>query len=418
MYFDKVKYFEHLVQVAYRDGSLEINRLNANVYGYRFNKNGCWFITSSQDNGLTDFNTIKVKALHFLSDRKCEGFADATLFKGYIEIGKEMPQEDEIIGLIKDLCDEAKALRNIKCEVIANMKTINKKIIRENEEFAEEVKRLIEIEIGLLELRDISTNIIATNYKVVIPWSKDYIAKVIDTVFRETINKLNIYSKARPLKPYQYGKANTVFGFETSAAFIHEISHLLEADYQYNPRFIGSAIASKDFNLYDNPHDYDSPAIRFFDDEGVSTKRRTLIEDGVIRDFHHTRNTAAIHGSEPGSAYGLFQKPIPFHTTLVLKSGDWKEMEIISETRNGFYIGGIVMASLEKGYIRIIPEDSFIIENGELSEAIKIRELKVPLTNLKTINAISKSLSVRTSREKEWIVAEKAPYIRLEAFVT
>lgn len=420
IYFDQVRYSEEILQIAYRDGSLESNRLVATVYGYRFNKDGCWFITSLQNNvNSIDFDTVKTKAMRYLLDRNCGGFAGTILFKGSIEIGKEFPQEDEAIELIKNLCDETKAIHNVKCEVIVDIKSIEKEIIRENNEVARETRKIIEIELGLLKLHDVASQFIASNYTAIIPWTKDHVTKTIDLMFRETIDKLTKYSRARLLKPYQYGKANIILGSQAAAALIHEISHLLSADYyQYSQRLIGSIIAPRDFNLYDNPHDYDSPTIKFFDDECVSTKRRALIEDGIVRDLHHTRNTAAIYGSEPGSAYGLFQRPTPFHTTLVLKPGDWREMEMISETKSGFYIGGVAIATLERGYIRMIPEDSFIIENGELSEAVKIHEVKIPIVNLRTINAVSRTAKVRVLKEKEWIVAEKAPYIRLEAFIT
>lgn len=419
-YHDRVRYSEDAVQIAYRGGSLEINRLSATVYGYRFNRNGCWFIVSTQDGGhALDFNAVKTKAVRYLLDRRsCGGFAEAMLFKGHIEIGRETPQEDEVAELIRDLCDEVETMHSARCEAILYMKSIEREITRENSEVAHEIRRMVEIEIGLLKSFDITLQAITSSYTAIIPWTKEHVTKTIDVMFREAINKLNTSSRARTLKPYQYGRASVILGHEAASAFIHELSHLLEAGYlQYTQKLVGNLIAPRDFNLYDNPHDYDSPTIRFFDDECVSTRKRTLVEDGIVRDLHHTRTTAALHGSEPGSAYGLFQRPVPLHTTLILKPGDWRETEMISETRNGFYIEGVAVAMLERGYIRIVPDSSFTVENGELSEAIRIREVKIPIANLKTVNAISRALRIRVSREREWIIAEKAPCIRLEAFV-
>ncbi|MEM1917062.1 MAG: hypothetical protein QXU00_07265, partial [Ignisphaera sp.] len=68
-------------------------------------------------------------------------------------------------------------------------------------------------------------------------------------------------------------------------------------------------------------------------------------------------------------------------------------------------------------YIRFVPEFSYTIENGEFRESIKIREVKVPLQSIKTINAISKDAKIRTSIEKSWLVSEIAPTIRLVAYV-
>jgi len=91
---------------------------------------------------------------------------------------------------------------------------------------------------------------------------------------------------------------------------------------------------------------------------------------------------------------------------------------MIEETRSGILINGVALATLEMGYIRLIPQNASIIKHGEVQDNVKVREVKIPLSNLRTINAISKELNIRTSKERDWIVTEVAPYIRLEAYVT
>jgi len=101
-----------------------------------------------------------------------------------------------------------------------------------------------------------------------------------------------------------------------------------------------------------------------------------------------------------------------------LKPGDWKDKEIIEETRNGFYVNEISMATLERGYIRLIPEILYLIEDGELKESVTAHEIKIPFIALRSINAISRDLGLNISIEKGFIVAEKAPTIRLEGYIS
>ncbi|ADM28624.1 peptidase U62 modulator of DNA gyrase [Ignisphaera aggregans DSM 17230] len=417
IYRDTVIYSEKIVELAYRDGSMELNKLSAKVIGYRANVNGCWYIVSMQNGD--DPSILREKL-----DRKirydyiCGEFAEAELFKGHVEIGREFPDEDELHSEIKNLCLETKALEDVRCEAVLTMRNTSKVIERENGDRAVEHRKIIDIEISMLGKTVYGVPFLAASRRALIPWSKTDVIKILDGIFRETHDKLRSSSGVKGLKPYLYGKTSIVLSKQSTAMLIHEISHLLDASHIYSAKVIGTQLASKDVELYDDPHDYEAPSIRFFDDEGVRTRKRSLIEEGVVRDLHHTRVTAKSFGSEPGSAYGLFSRPIPFHSVLILKPGDWKDKEIIEETRNGFYVNEISMATLEKGYIRLIPEMLYLIENGELKESVAAHEIKIPFIALRSINAISRDLGLNISIEKGFIVAEKAPTIRLEGYIS
>jgi predicted Zn-dependent protease len=418
LYKDRVIYVESVTQTAFRDDSLEINKSSASVGGVRVNKDGCWYIVSKQSVEL-NFNELEEKALHMVDpSRSCGELADAELFKGSIEIGKEFPDEDEVAKQLRDLCLEIKASHGVKCEAIVTMMDVFRAIIRDNGEEAKERKRIVELEVGLLGTAPYGYQLFASNFTAFISWSAQHVIKSLDVVIRETASKIGKGVSIRGLKPYEVGRATLVLDEMASAALIHELSHLLNPLYSASQRLVGLKLFTEGFELYDNPHAPESPAIRFFDDEGVTVRKRTLIEDGVVRDLHHTRTTSKQFSSEPGSAYGLFTKPVPFHTTLVLKSGDWGDKEIIEETKKGFLIEGVSMATLEEGYVRIVPQYSYVIEDGEIKEAIRIREVKIPLVAFRTVSAISKSQKLRVSIEKEWLVAEMSPRIRIEGYVS
>lgn len=414
MYSDSVKLSEDVIQIASREGSLELSTYSNTVYGYRVNIDGCWRIVSSNDKETLERIKQQVMSIQV---EECGDLAEAKLYRGSIEIGKEYPELDELMKIVNGLCSEAKGYNVLRCEILVLLRTVRKLIEREDNDFANELRRIVEVEVGLISRTSYGLTVFASNHSIFISWNSKEVIKFVDSLFKETMNKLMSMSGLKPLKPYMYGKNTVILDHVASAALFHEVSHLLDATYVYSTRIVGSRLCSDEVEVYDDPHNAESPSIRFFDDEGVVTKKRSLIENGVVRDLHHTRFTARVAGSEPGSAYGLFYNPVPFHTTLVIKPSDWRYDEVLEDTKKGLYIVGVSMATLEEGYIRLIPEHGYIIENGELKEAVKIREVRFPLASLKTINAITRDTKVRTSYEKSWPVSEVAPMIRLEAFV-
>ncbi|MEM4513002.1 MAG: metallopeptidase TldD-related protein [Ignisphaera sp.] len=416
LYSDVVTLTEEVTQIAYREGSMEINRYVNIIYGYRVNIDGCWRIVSSNDRNRDVLEKLKERILVTPSN-ECGELAEAELYKGKVDIGKDHIDVDEIVKMVYDLCSEAKGYNITKCEQIVTLRTIHRSIERSNDDVAHELKRIAEVEIGLLGRSSYSLTSFSSNYKAMIIWNPKDVIKSIDLAFKEAVNKMSHMYMLKPLRPYLYGRTIVVLDYIASAALFHEISHLLDSTYGYGAKIVGYKLCSEEVEVYDEPHNIESPSIRFFDDEGVTVKKRSLIENGVVQDLHHTRSTAKTSGSEPGSAYGLFHSPVPFHTTLVVKSGDWKYDEILGDTKKGFYINGVVVASLEEGFIKLVPEYGYTIQDGELKEAVKIREVKIPLSGLRNINAISKNTNIRMSYEKMWLVSEVAPMIRLEAYV-
>lgn len=416
MYSDAVSLSETVEQVSIRDGSIEMNRFSNESYGYRVNVSGCWIIVSSNRYSRDELERLRNKALNIVVS-SCGELSDAELYSGRIEIGREFPEFEETSKLLYDLCSEAKGYGVQRCEVDLLMRSVSRSIERESGENAYELKKIVEVEIALMRFTEYGLPIFVSDFVAMVSWHPNDVLKNLERVFKTAVDKSTNMSRLRSLKPYLYGRAQIILDHTASASIFHEVSHILDASYIYSQRVLGVKICSDEVEVYDEPYNYQSPSVRFFDDEGVVAKKRTLIEGGVVRDLHHTRLTAKQAGSEPGSAHGLFHTPVPFHTSLVVKAGDWRYGEILEDTKKGFYVGGVTISTLEEGYIRLVPEYGYLIEDGELKEMVKIREVKIPLKGLKTISAISRDVKVRTSYEKSWLVSEISPMIRLEAYV-
>ncbi|BFH72333.1 metallopeptidase TldD-related protein [Sulfurisphaera javensis] len=133
--------------------------------------------------------------------------------------------------------------------------------------------------------------------------------------------------------------------------------------------------------IVDNPLNEISPAFSTFDDEGVLTKRKELIGDGIVQDYLGTLYTK--YGSS-GNARGI--PPEPDFFTLEIKSGDWNLEEMMNENKDGVVIYGVESVQIVENSIRITPK---IVEKGGIG--LKIREIAIPFQELLFINAISKT---------------------------
>jgi len=408
-YEDRVLYSEKVHQIAYRGGSVEHNVMSADVRALRISINGCWFISSVQGAG-----SEPTPLRPYAEPSRCPGFSDAQLYSGSTALGVPLSSVDfeYIAKLVSEVCGELEAGGVSRCEAVAVVREFSRRIERVNGSFAEEVKRVFYV-----ELAAVGGGSMASASRASILWNQKSLEAAIDYLSKKVSEELSKSLKASPIKPFQIGRSKVILSGEAAPALIHEVSHLLD------PTYVGTAImsrriASESFNLVDDPFYPESPATRFFDDEGVATARRTLIESGTVVDLHNTRATAARTQLRPGSAYGLFHVPIPFHTTLRLEPGDWRLEEALSEMREGYLVEGVAAATTEKGYIRVIPTLAYRVEKGEELQPVKLSEVRIPIRSLRTVWAVGRKLFERQTLEKDYLVAEVAPFIGLEAYVT
>jgi predicted Zn-dependent protease len=87
---------------------------------------------------------------------------------------------------------------------------------------------------------------------------------------------------------------------------------------------VGRPIADENVTLVDDPSARGAPFAASFDDEGVATSRRSLVERGVVTGYLANRRFAsAVEGSSPGSAWrrSASTPPRPGATNLLLIGG-------------------------------------------------------------------------------------------------
>ncbi len=423
-YCDRVKFYENATEITFRNGSIEKNHLRASVVGIRACVDGCWYIESYQDASRinkVDLNRVyqealsKALAIAKRNPRVCPGIVEVNNYQGTFTLGKPDFDENSVEDIVVNYCEEVQAYGVTRCEITILFRDIHRVIESIHGERAEERKFVYEVT-AALSIKSLNGRIGFGSKQVHVVAGIVPLEKAVEFVVGEALNRARASLQSKALNPLYVGKYPIVLDPEACSALFHEISHALDAEAMLTIAK-GSRIGSPELEVYDDPLTPYSPAARAFDDEGVASKRRMLIEGGVVVDHHHTRKTAYLYGSDPGSAYGLFRPPQAFHTQLVVKEGDWKRSEILEETKKGFAVYGIVMAVLERGYIRLMPEYARRIEGGEEKDFIYVRAVKIPLNRIKTIDAISREQMVRTSIENDRIIAEVSPYIRIEGFV-
>lgn len=408
-YSDVVTYNEESLELAYRDGHYELNKSVINVNARREFKDGRWRITSCQGCYVEDLMKLTPTSLSISS---ADELLDTDLYVGSVRLGEMLSRPTDLLVVSADVCGELGS--NVaRCEVVINIRNYVKTIRRDVGE-ASESKVMVEFIVGVVsKLGRIGYGGV---YKAMIPKSSNVDVALIDKMVRTAYKKSLASCKCKALNPINVGKHPLILRPEVSAALIHEVSHLLEAT-SLNRLSLGLKLGPEDLHIYDNPYESSSPTVRLFDDEGVPTIKRSLVENGRVIDYHHTRLTASKLESRAGSAYGIYHPPIPYHTTLTMRSGDWREDEIIAETKRGFLVDGVVIAEVRDTYIRIVPEYAIYVEGGEIKDYVKLNEIIIPINMLKSISAVGRNQALRVSYERNYLVAELTPTIKVEGYI-
>jgi len=173
----------------------------------------------------------------------------------------------------------------------------------------------------------------------------------------------------------------------------------------------GSRVAAEKFTLVDDPRTPELLGSTAFDDEGLPTTSKPIIEGGALRTLLHNSKTAAkMQAKSTGNAGWIY----PRAWTLSVKPGDAALDEMIREVKRGVVITNNWYTRLQnyvEGIFSTIARDAaFYVENGEI---------KHPVTRIRIADRLPKLLSNIELLGKElydiswWEVspAVRAPYI-------
>jgi PmbA protein len=165
---------------------------------------------------------------------------------------------------------------------------------------------------------------------------------------------------------------------------------------------LGEKIASENFSLIDDPHYPEAIGSKPFDDEGVPTIPRPLIDSGVFANTYSDSFYAFKEGRQssgnacrPGSPVGRSAQPIPFPSphNLRIKGNTVTKDEMIKDTKKGLLVGRLwytYAVNPERGDFSCTARSGVrIIENGSIKRPGKsvriVHNLPVLLQNISAI---------------------------------
>lgn len=140
---------------------------------------------------------------------------------------------------------------------------------------------------------------------------------------------------------------------------------------------IGEYVASKKVTIIEDPLQKNI-FFRYFDDEGVATFAKTIVEKGVLKTYFHNLSTASQMGVEPtGNGYkgGAKGKVGISFRNLYLKPGKLSEEEMLSSIQEGVYINDVqglhAGMNMQSGNFSL-QAAGFMIRDGKIAEPINL----------------------------------------------
>jgi TldD protein len=178
------------------------------------------------------------------------------------------------------------------------------------------------------------------------------------------------------------GRMTVVLSSEAGGTMIHEaIGHGLEADLAQQglsvySKKIGEKVASSLITVVDDPTLPQKRGSYAFDDEGVPSRRTTLVEEGILKGYLYDRLTALEEGVESsgnGRRESYQHKPIPRMSNTMILPGKMIPEEIVRSVEKGLFVrkmGGGQVNTVNGDFIFEVNE-GYLIEKGSIGEPVR-----------------------------------------------
>jgi TldD protein len=178
------------------------------------------------------------------------------------------------------------------------------------------------------------------------------------------------------------GKMAVVLSSEAGGTMIHEaIGHGLEADLAqqglsvYSNK-IGEKVASSLVSVVDDPTLPQKRGSYAFDDEGVTSRRTTLVDQGILRGYLYDRLSAmeaGVESSGNGRRESYQHRPIPRMSNTMILPGKMSPEEIVRSVEKGLFVkkmGGGQVNTVNGDFIFEVTE-GYRIEKGSVGESVR-----------------------------------------------
>ena len=182
--------------------------------------------------------------------------------------------------------------------------------------------------------------------------------------------------------PAPAGQMTVVLGAGWPGILLHEaVGHGLEGDFNrkgssaFSGR-VGQRVAAEGVTVIDDGTIVDRRGSLNIDDEGNTTQRTVLIEDGILKGYLQDSLNARLMGVAPtgnGRRESFAHLPIPRMTNTMMLAGTPDPAEIIKSVKTGIYAAnfGGGQVDITSGKFVFSMSEAYLIEDGKVTRPIK-----------------------------------------------
>ena len=183
-------------------------------------------------------------------------------------------------------------------------------------------------------------------------------------------------------RPAPAGEMTVVLGPGWPGILLHEaVGHGLEGDFNRKGSSafsgkIGKRVAAKGVTVLDDGTIADRRGSLNVDDEGNTSQRNVLIEDGILKGYIQDSMNARLMGVKPtgnGRRESYAHIPMPRMTNTYMLGGDKQPEEIVASIKRGLYAtnfgGGQV--DITSGKFVFSASEAYWVENGKILYPVK-----------------------------------------------
>ncbi len=199
----------------------------------------------------------------------------------------------------------------------------------------------------------------------------------LDKQIVETAERVMRQLSAKPVQGRDY---TVILDPKLTGVFIHEaFGHLSEGDNVYESEkmkevlVLGKEIASPKLTIVDSSVIPGLAGSFVYDDEGVEAHKTVLVENGILTNRLHSRETAAkMNEKTTGNARALTTgyAPIPRMTNTYIEKGDVTFNEMISDIKEGIYAIRMLGGQTNGELFTFASGEAYMIRDGKIAEPV------------------------------------------------
>ncbi|MFX0096549.1 MAG: TldD/PmbA family protein [Candidatus Hodarchaeota archaeon] len=203
-------------------------------------------------------------------------------------------------------------------------------------------------------------------------------------------------------KPTPSGRFPVVLDPQMAGLIAHEsFGHGLEADQVLRDRsflsgYLEKRVASDPVTISDDSAAEGLYGSYYFDDEGIKSRKNILVENGILKSFIHTRETASMMNASVtanGRAQDFSRRIYVRMSNTYFEKGDHSFEELIEDIKHGIYLAKAShgMEDPLGGGIQVGSMKAYLIEKGETTQLLRAAALSGNVLDLlMKVSAIGK----------------------------